>query len=190
MKHNLDNNVPIARRLRFLRGEATQEEFSKRLGISRSALANYETGRSRPNSFILNKILDICDVDPSYFDDPGGGSSSYASVAGAIIEGRPQFTEDEMAIVRLLRACDPKTVVMIVNTVLDAIATQPLAGHIAMFLHLEDDILRLDAIRENGGRFARGEMYVEGEKVMQRLRSKMVPQSVPQDLDNPDKSTT
>ncbi len=57
----------VSRRLRFLRGKETQEAFSKRVGISRSALANYETGRSVPNSFVLNQISEKCGVAEDFF---------------------------------------------------------------------------------------------------------------------------
>lgn len=172
----MDRHVSIGRRLRFLRGDETQEVFSKRIGVSRSSLANYETGRAVPDRFKLDKIAKACGVSPAYFLEPNDEEPGVATLVGAIVEGRPDFTEDELAFVRLLRTLDPDTIVQIVESILHAVSTQPMAGHLTRFLHLEDDVMRLDAIREDGGHFDKGDMYVEGEKVMARIRAKKVPQ--------------
>ena len=43
----------------------SQEELSKRLGIARSSVANYENGQNFPNMSVLLKIADVfnCSVD-------------------------------------------------------------------------------------------------------------------------------
>lgn len=172
----MNNRNSVARRIRFLRGDQTQEAFSKRVGISRSSLANYETGRAVPDSYKLEMIAKACGAHPSYFLDADDEKATMATVVGSAVEGRPDFTEDELSFVRLLRTLDPETIVQIVDIVLHAISTQPMAGHLASFLHLHDDVLRLDQIREMGGRFNKGDMYVEGEKIMEMIRAKKVPQ--------------
>ncbi|WP_421398143.1 helix-turn-helix domain-containing protein [Agrobacterium fabrum] len=48
----------IGARIRDARGNATQEEFSKKIGVGRTVLANYEAGRRLPDSRTLEKIAD------------------------------------------------------------------------------------------------------------------------------------
>lgn len=45
--------------------DISQEDFSRRLGISRSSVGNYETNRNMPTVEILNKMADIleCSID-------------------------------------------------------------------------------------------------------------------------------
>lgn len=44
------------RQYRFLNGEMTQEEFGRRLGISRQAVSDIENGRSTPSLILAHKI--------------------------------------------------------------------------------------------------------------------------------------
>ena len=114
----------VARRIRFLRGEETQKEFAKRAGISRSALANYETGRSQPDDFTLSKIAKNLDISEDYFAsryDPlpsNDGELSQAALLGGIIEGIPAWTEDEATLVRILRLCNEGTISQVLQIVL------------------------------------------------------------------------
>lgn len=45
--------------------DISQEDFSKRLGVSRSSVGNYETNRNMPTVEILTKMADIleCSID-------------------------------------------------------------------------------------------------------------------------------
>ena len=52
----------IGERIRSARGERTQEEFADAIGVSRSALTNYEAGRRLPNDLILKKIAEVSGV--------------------------------------------------------------------------------------------------------------------------------
>lgn len=52
----------IGDRIRDARGERTQEEFAEAIGVSRSALTNYEAGRRLPNDLILKKIAEVSGV--------------------------------------------------------------------------------------------------------------------------------
>lgn len=64
------NSLPL--KLKTLRLEAgySQKTFAKILGISRSALANYEVGNRRPDEKLLAKIAAVCHTYKSYFFDP------------------------------------------------------------------------------------------------------------------------
>lgn len=57
-----ETSAQIGRRIRAARGEASQEDFAKEIGVSRSALTNYEAGRRLPNDLTLAKIAEIAGV--------------------------------------------------------------------------------------------------------------------------------
>ncbi len=59
MYKDYDNN--LAMKLKMLRMDAglSQEEFAAKAGISRSCVANYETGKRIPSINMLKKIADI-----------------------------------------------------------------------------------------------------------------------------------
>ncbi len=59
MYNNYDDN--LAMKLKMLRMDAglSQEEFAAKAGISRSCVANYETGKRVPSINMLKKIADI-----------------------------------------------------------------------------------------------------------------------------------
>lgn len=65
-KHRTDS---LQFKLKMLRLESgkSQEEFANELGISRSSLANYETGKRQPDKTILEKIAMLCHIDPLFF---------------------------------------------------------------------------------------------------------------------------
>jgi transcriptional regulator with XRE-family HTH domain len=46
----------IGRRIREIRGEATQEEFARLLGISQAQLSKYELGQSAPPLGVLTRL--------------------------------------------------------------------------------------------------------------------------------------
>ena len=57
-------------RLRWRRKELgiSREELAKRLGITPSAVGNYETGVSTPKESVLLRLFDVRQVDPNYLD--------------------------------------------------------------------------------------------------------------------------
>lgn len=50
------DSTDLGERLRYLRGEQSQEQFAQQIGLTRAALANYETGRTKPKASILREI--------------------------------------------------------------------------------------------------------------------------------------
>lgn len=44
----------------------TQEELGKKLGISKSAVANYESGFNTPKTEIMYRLFDVLNVDANY----------------------------------------------------------------------------------------------------------------------------
>jgi len=60
--------VSFAARLRQAREQAglTQQDLAKKLGVTKSAIGNYENGVSSPKWEILVKIFDALNVDPNF----------------------------------------------------------------------------------------------------------------------------
>jgi transcriptional regulator with XRE-family HTH domain len=56
----------IGERIRTVRGDETQDEFAKKIGVGRTVLANYEAGRRLPDSDTLEKIADERGYSTSY----------------------------------------------------------------------------------------------------------------------------
>lgn len=149
----------IARRIRFLRGEDTQEEFSRKVGITRSALANYESGRSSPNEYLLAQIATRCEMPVTFFDDPDLTPASEwngAASLGKIVEGTPDWTDDEVAMVRLLRLVPAEVVGKIAGELVDAATQNELSGVIAQFASLARDVAVVLAVQSRGGLFRKG----------------------------------
>ncbi|WP_443081799.1 helix-turn-helix domain-containing protein [Sutcliffiella sp. NC1] len=56
----------IGNRLKQLRGDKSQEEVAKKIGISRARLSHYETGRSEPDTEIIQKLATYYNVSTDY----------------------------------------------------------------------------------------------------------------------------
>jgi HTH-type transcriptional regulator, competence development regulator len=66
----------VGERLKKLRGNMTQEDIAKFLGISRARYSHYENGRSEPDNETLKKLADFFNVTTDYLlgrtDEPHG----------------------------------------------------------------------------------------------------------------------
>jgi HTH-type transcriptional regulator, competence development regulator len=66
----------VGERLKKLRGNMTQEDIAKFLGISRARYSHYENGRSEPDNETLKKLADFFNVTTDYLlgrtDEPQG----------------------------------------------------------------------------------------------------------------------
>ncbi len=60
--------MSFSSRLRQAREQAnlTQQDFAKKLGVTKNAISNYENGVSSPKWDILVKIFDILQVEPNF----------------------------------------------------------------------------------------------------------------------------
>lgn len=159
MSRHRDGSLgPVAKRLRFLRGEETQESFAKRVGISRSALANYETGRSMPDEFTQLKILRNAGVSDDYLAqhyDPLEPHSTEA-VVGAVVEGLPDWTEDEATLVRILRLCDQKAIKDVLEVVLRGASQQEVTVALSTIFTIKDDLQRLMKVQSGERPYEKG----------------------------------
>ena len=59
----------VGDRIRTLRkaNDMTQKEFSECIGVSRSTLAGYETGKIEPSLNVITKMANNFDLSPAYF---------------------------------------------------------------------------------------------------------------------------
>ena len=59
----------VGERIKTLRkaNDMTQKEFSECIGISRSTLAGYETGKIEPSLNVIFSLANKFDINPSYF---------------------------------------------------------------------------------------------------------------------------
>lgn len=154
-----DDTDELGARLRSLRGEESQEAFSRRVGITRSALANYETGRTRPKPSVLRQICQKAGVPEKFlltgevteFDELAAALGAYKE-AGTL----PGLTEDEKAIIRVLRLCSTRTSLAVVNAMISALEQQDFDKRLADLLTIEGDIKRLYLIKEVDGAYNRG----------------------------------
>ncbi len=95
----------IGYRIKVTRQERriTQEELASAVGVSRSAVAQWETGRSGQITGNLARIAQVLGVGVEFLMQ-GGGSPPEAS------------TGDEIALLRLYRDCSPEDRQLLLRT--------------------------------------------------------------------------
>ena len=97
----------IGARIQAVRRERglTQDDFASQVGVSRSAVAQWETGRAGQITGNLSRLAAVLDVSVEYLmygDDK--------RAAGEVRQG------DELALLRLYRECDPEDRQMLLRT--------------------------------------------------------------------------
>lgn len=95
----MTNPTDIGTRMRDVRRERgwTQDEFARRVGVSRSAVAQWETGRAGQVTGNLTRIADVLGIGVEYLTF---GNDKRAP--GLVGQG------DELALLRLYRECSPE----------------------------------------------------------------------------------
>ncbi len=99
--HDIGTRISTTRRERGL----TQDELADLVGVSRSAVAQWETGRTGQVTGNLSRIADVLEVNVEYLMY---GNDKRA--AGDVRQG------DELALLRLYRECDPEDRQMLLRT--------------------------------------------------------------------------
>jgi len=69
MYKKIEKDFPIKLKMLRLDLGLSQEEFSQKIGISRSCLANYETGKRQPDREMICRIAQICNVSTEILTD-------------------------------------------------------------------------------------------------------------------------
>ncbi len=132
------------------------------VGISRSVLANYETGRSVPDNFTLARTIEKLGVPKDYFDtqhDPLT-EKSFAGVVGAVIEGIPDWTDDEAILMRVLRLCDQPTIAEVVKGVMEGAARQEFLVATSTICTVNEDLQRLFDLAAGKRPFHKGALAI------------------------------
>lgn len=96
--------------LRGLRGRRTQAELAKGAGLTRSAIANYELGRSKPTEATVEALASALQVEPAaLFPEPTADDFVEAIKIDFPPDGG--LSADELAFIRLLR-CAPDDLIV------------------------------------------------------------------------------
>jgi transcriptional regulator with XRE-family HTH domain len=97
----------IGTRIRATRRDRglTQDELADRVGVSRSAVAQWETGRTGQVTGNLSRIAGVLEVNVEYL--------MYGDDKRAVGEVRQG---DELALLRLYRECEPEDRQMLLRT--------------------------------------------------------------------------
>lgn len=147
----------VGRRIRFLRGSMSQAEFAEKAGVSRSAIANYETGRTNPGRDVLTKIAHAFEVSPELLIS--GDVRDVEELTAALGFGpdtEDSLTADEWAIVRILRLMNTNVVAEAVRLFLETLTRDEEAKRLADPRTIEVDVARLIMILELDGEYQRG----------------------------------
>lgn len=161
----------VGQRLRHIRGDRTQQEFAELLGLTRSALANYETGRTKPKLSSLREIAEKLEVEERWYLE---GAELHAQRVAArqieqmmdrMLEARHPlenagvwsfYTPEERCIIDVLGVCSEELVARLLSEMLAEAEGNPLAAaRFAKDPHRAAKVRRLRAIIEAGGRYRR-----------------------------------
>ncbi|WP_267139106.1 helix-turn-helix domain-containing protein [Anianabacter salinae] len=162
----------MGRRIRALRGNRTQADFAELVGVTRSALANYETGRTVPSRFVVMKMASALGVAPSAIS--AGQTDSFEELAlilGAksAINGMNDLTNDEKAVIRCLRACEGEIIKNIAKEILKALQEKKFERSLLDNLTFPDDYIAINAIASEARGFERGITVKSLQSMMERL---------------------
>ncbi|MGZ8955758.1 MAG: helix-turn-helix domain-containing protein [Methylovulum sp.] len=123
----------IGARIRNIRGDLNQQQFADLLGVGRASIANYEAGRRLPNDKLLKKIASLGKTDVNFIlrsGEPDNLISAELDEINKQIKKQWQacqelkvipasaISNDEMAIIRILRSLPQQNVVEILEKIL------------------------------------------------------------------------
>lgn len=149
----------IAARLRLLRGEESQDAFSRKVGLTRSALANYETGRTVPKRSVLRQICQRLGISESALIE--GKAQDITDLLGSLgiydeVATLPGLTDDEKAIIRVLRICNVDVALAVASSITAGLEEKKFSTEVADSGTIVEDIARLYQIVEAKGIYQRG----------------------------------
>lgn len=117
--------MSFATRLRQAREQSglTQQDLAEKLGVTKSAIGNYENGVSSPKWDVLLKIFDILQVEPNFlyqdsFSPESNTTTNLTSQQSALLSSFDQlndegqgkaveYVEDLVATGRYKKSCEP-----------------------------------------------------------------------------------
>lgn len=164
----------VGRRIRFLRGTLSQEEFAAKVGISRPALANYETGRTIPKQKIIDKISEVFEVSSKFLTSGEVQSpEEFAVSLGLGSNKADELTPDEWAVIRVLAVCNNDTIVAVVKTLVEGFKADEESKQLADYTTIIDDLSRLLAISAGAKTYQRGVRRGNLEGMIEVLKRRM-----------------
>lgn len=164
----------LGRRIKFLRGELSQHEFAKKVGVSRSALANYETGRTVPSPEVVRKICDHYEISEDFLErGVVADVSEFATSLGLRSHQGDGPTKDEWAFIRVLRLCNTETVLKVVTSLTEGFIADEQSKRLADPVVIVEDLARLISIIDQGGRHERGLTRGNVEQVIVELSKRL-----------------
>lgn len=170
---NVYDRSVVAKRLRFLRGSMTQTEFAKKVGISRSALANYETGRTIPNRDTLIKIANAFEISNDFFTSGEVKDiAELATIFGFGPNSTDSLTEHEWAVVRVLRIRKTEVIKQVLDIILSDIEKDP-GLKLADLMTIEEDLAYLFTVKADPNLYLRGVSRGNLEKVVEELARRL-----------------
>lgn len=157
------NGDSVGARLRHLRGESTQQEFADRLGLTRSALANYENGRTKPKPSLLREISRKLGISEDFLLS-GQVRNEYELnrvVTGRGMLNESRSTQVEEAILRLLRAMPSEVVKAMTEQMLQKVETDEDVRAKLKGPGVETDLSLVAKVYREGGEFDKGQHPLE-----------------------------
>jgi transcriptional regulator with XRE-family HTH domain len=170
---NVSPDNMLGQRLKVLRGVLSQEAFAERIGVSRAALANYETGRTKPGREVLKKVSEVSGVPLEHLETGAPVSPSELAAALGFTPGGPDtITDHELALVRLLRLCRPSTILEVAKAIQTGIVENDEPKGLADPLTVVHDLKQLVTIIEREGDYNRGVSRAGFDQIITYLRKK------------------
>ncbi len=159
-------------RLRQLRGDQSQEEFAQEIGLTRAALANYETGRTMPKRAMIRAISQRLGLSDDYLlsGEVRNEFEFNRALTGNFRLNRSVETRDERAVIEAMRAVDPQTVSEVIAALLrdlgeNAESRGRLGSEkVGVIVH------RLHVIHSAGGEFTKGMSQEEADAATRQLK--------------------
>lgn len=110
----------FGRKLRSLRGNRTQAELAEQAGLTRSAVANYELGRSIPTDAVVEALANVLQVEfEALRQEPD--TDDFVDVMKGEFPPDGSLSPDELALIRLLRCAPYEIIVDTVRQLIDYI---------------------------------------------------------------------
>lgn len=145
----------FGQRLRSLRKGASQTEFAEKLGLTRSALANYELGRSLPKPDVLRRIAERLGISLQELTGPAQIEDLKHS-ARLMRGGSDKPSPDEWALLRMLRLSSPECALNVVREIIHSLEADKSRLQASEADTVLVDLARLYAIEQRGGTYDRG----------------------------------
>lgn len=135
-----------------------------------------------PDDFTLSRICERTGTPGDYFTahNDAIGENSPASAYGAVFEGLPDWTDDEAALIRMMRMSDNTTIREALRVISDGLAASDAVVTVSAIYVFSQDMQRLRDIVADKRPFAKGSLsHSPEDSPMHRLGFKERPPKGP-----------